>query len=129
MYAVPATPEGSVCVVITSGAGAIVTVYCTDVTSFTASVTVTVGVKTPSLVGVPLNNPFVDIVRPGGAPLIVKAYGVDPPVANSCDEYATPTWPLGSEFSRIETSGATTVNVKLLLNDTLVLSLTVTWNV
>ena len=58
-----------------------------------------VNVKLPNAVGVPLSNPLLDKLRPGGnePDTTEKAYGAIPPVAVGVCEYATPSVALGSE--------------------------------
>jgi hypothetical protein len=63
------------------------------------SVTCTVKLDWPALVGVPLIVPALLKLRPAGnAPdTTVHEYGVVPPVAANVAEYAVPTIPLGNE--------------------------------
>lgn len=110
LYTTPTCPFGSV-LVIASAAGEITIVssclaFCAGLP---ASVTLTVTVALPATVGVPLT---VQPVRPrpaGSAPVIEQVYGVVPPLAVMFALYATPTWPFGSVFVRLNCEGAITI--------------------
>src|SRR4051812_48731945 len=80
-----------------------------------ASVTVTVGVELPALVGEPLIAPEVgSIVRPAGRPVADQTSGAAPPVAEREALYATPAMPLPMELVVIANRG-TMVSCNCLL--------------
>lgn len=99
-YGVPTVPPGSVPVVIVSAAGAIVmlTVPIADCAGLPESVTFTVTVEVPAVVGVPVTAQFVPRVRPAGSvpAVIEQLYGEVPPLAPIVAEYGVPTVPPGS---------------------------------
>ena len=64
----PAVPLGSVVVVMASGFTTEMLSVCVAVCGVAEeSVTLTVNVKTPAAAGVPLSNPLLPNVRPGGS--------------------------------------------------------------
>jgi hypothetical protein len=68
------------------------------------SLTVTVGVNDPPVVGVPLITPDELMLRPKGRPLADQVYGAVPPVAsNVVDVYAALCLPIGSDVVTMET--------------------------
>lgn len=92
LYVVLTVPPGSGdAVVITSAAGAMVTLNVWEFVSgvgAVASVTCTVKVKAPAVVGVPEKSPLELSVRPPamvvGDDVIAHEYGVVPPMAANC---------------------------------------------
>src|SRR5450759_2067890 len=83
-YAVPTVPMGAEAVVIASGAGAMVTGEGRLAGAMlvpAASVTLTITVKLPAFVGVPLMAPAAVAVTPSGRPVTVRLYGGTPPDA------------------------------------------------
>jgi hypothetical protein len=108
-YAVPTIPFGTEAVVIVSvGAPALMPMERGLVAFSTGeeeSVTCTVKLDWPALVGVPLIVPFLLKPRPeGNAPdVTIHEYGALPPAAVSADEYAVPTLPLGATVVLITT--------------------------
>ena len=65
--------------------------FCAD--ALWASVTLTVKLETPTDAGVPPIRPFPFMVSPAGSEpdTLLQLYGVVPPEAASCPEYAVPT--------------------------------------
>ena len=59
-----------------------------------------------AVIGVPDRTPLLLNERPGGNPVPTHIYGVRPPVADSVCEYATPTFPDGSDPAAINMGGA-----------------------
>jgi hypothetical protein len=86
-----------------------------DTESSSLSVTFTVKVKIPPVVGVPLIAPFVDSPNPGGNDPAAndQEYGDLPPAAASVTAYAAFTLPFGNETVVIE-SGKVMTSVKFL---------------
>ena len=89
------------------------------------SVTFTVKLEEPAVVGVPEITPPELIVRPAGRlpELVVQLYGVAPPVAAKDWLYATPTCPPGNELVVIASPELTVIDrdwvaVWLALSDT-----------
>ena len=73
------------------------------------SVTFTVTVAAPAIVGVPLTVQPINDKPAGSVPVIEHVYGVVPPLAAMVALYATPTWPLGKVFVRLNGTGAITI--------------------
>jgi hypothetical protein len=92
------------------------------------SVTWTVNEKLPALVGVPLQTPLVENVRPGGLMPDIRdhEYGGEPPVALTVASYTAPTRPEGSELVAIVRGVAITIRRPL---STFLPALSVTWTV
>jgi hypothetical protein len=81
-------PAGSVVVVITRGRGLMVSDSAALVESTPLSVTRTVKVLSPAVVGVPDNVPFAASVNPAGSkpPTTAHEYGCVPPdAARACE--------------------------------------------
>jgi hypothetical protein len=101
-YAVPTVPLGSEAVVTVSVNPVALTLMDNCLEACWAgeeeSVTCTVKLDWPLLVGVPLIVPLLPRLRPGGSDpdVTVHEYGVVPPEAIRVDEYGAPTVPLGS---------------------------------
>jgi hypothetical protein len=122
-YAVLTRPDGTELVVTCTGVTAAATVRLNDCVAVcavgeVASVTLTVKVKEPDAVGVPVIVPLdAASVRPAGsAPeLMLQLYGVVPPVAPSVVEYAVLTRPDGTELVVI-CSGVTAA-ATVIVND------------
>ena len=96
LYETPTVPLGKVPVIV-NGAGAMTTV-CTPLVAWAgalASVTFTVTVDEPDVVGVPLTTHPLSESPAGSVPVMEHAYGVVPPVAVMFALYETPTVPLG----------------------------------
>jgi hypothetical protein len=110
LYAMPTVPSGSV-LVKTSAAGAmtIVSTWLTFCAGDPASVTFTVTIELPAVVGVPLTTHAASERPAGNAPVIEQLYGEDPPLAVIVAPYATPTMPFGSVFVRFKALGAITI--------------------
>ena len=83
VYAVPTVPFGAEVVVITRGAGAMVTLkdFAIATLPCAASFRLTLTVNLPAVAGVPLIAPAAVAVRPAGRPVTVQAYGGTPPDA------------------------------------------------
>src|SRR5258708_584245 len=82
---------------------------------FAASVTVTVKLNVPVVVGVPANAPVgASSVSPGGVlpAVTVKTYGGVPPVAASVVVYGDPVTPSGSGLADVMVSAPATAIVK-----------------
>ena len=97
-YAVPTVPAGNDAVIIFKGGALIVNETLAVADPDTLSVTCTVKLDEPEVLGVP------DIVLParlrpaGSDPLATDhVYGEDPPVASSCCEYDVPIVPAGND--------------------------------
>ena len=118
-YAVPAVPPGKELVVITNGAGAIVSVKLT-VAVFAVGVVESV---TLNVSGVELGPAGVPLIRPlaafsvsglGSDPdVMLQLYGVVPPLAANDCEYAVPAVPPGSELVVIASVAGAIVSVRL----------------
>src|SRR5207253_1447174 len=97
-----------------SGAGWMVTVNVLESDVLLASLTVTVKVYLPTVVGVPVSTPLPRNVRPGGmAPEVIeKVIGEAPPILPTVPEYPAPTTPSGSDAkTEILTGAAPTTSV------------------
>jgi len=71
-----------------------------------ASVAVTVTLKVPPAVGVPLKTPVAALIeRPAGRPLAAQVYGPVPPAACTVAEYADVVDPPGRDVVAIATAG------------------------
>ena len=80
------------------------------------SVTVTLALKAPETVGVPLITPVDEaIVRPAGNPVAVQLYGVVPPVAATVALYDVPTAPPGRGDAVVMESAGLIVMLRFLL--------------
>lgn len=101
-YAVPTIPFGTEAVVIVSGNAPELMLIENRLVAFCIgeeeSVTCTVKLDCPALVGVPLIVPFLLKPRPAGndPEVTVHEYGAVPPEAVSVVEYGVPSVPLGS---------------------------------
>lgn len=100
-------PFGNVLVMVSAaGAMVIVSFWLAFWTGLPESVTFTVIVEAPAVVGVPLTV-HPESERPAGrAPVIEHAYGMTPPVAPICALYGTPTVPSGSVLVNERVAGA-----------------------
>ena len=101
-YTVPAVPPGSDVVVMVGGVGAGLITICSGcvLDKFAESVTLTVKLDVPAVVGVPVIVPVLDNVRPAGRDpaLMVHVYGAVPPdTPRVCCGYAVPAVPPGSD--------------------------------
>ena len=88
-------------------------VYACDPVRPWLSVAVTVKLKPPAAVGVPLMLPALDSVNPAGRlpPVTANVYGPMPPLAVRMSAYDTPTAGDGRMLGEIAIAGATTVSV------------------
>src|SRR5271165_2068034 len=88
-------------------AGLMVTTYACVLVAPTASVALTVKLKEPVAVGVPLSAPRVLFsVRPvGKVPVLLRLIGVVPPETSMNWVYAAPTSPLGKLVVAMNGSG------------------------
>lgn len=94
-YATLTVPSGSEVVVTVRAPAAMVTGKVWVTVALAESVTVTLTVDCPAVVGVPLTEPLAKL-SPSGSPVTTKVYGGVPPVAPIWPVYATPTCPLPS---------------------------------
>jgi hypothetical protein len=98
-YAVPAVPFGSEDVATVRAAGAIAILSCFVAVVFDESLTCTVKLVLPAVLGVPEMTPAGLSERPAGRFPEDTAHELppDPPLAASVCEYAVPAVPFGSE--------------------------------
>lgn len=73
------------------------------------SVTVTVTVEVPGVVGVPLTVQLVRVKPAGREPVMEHVYGVVPPLAVTVELNGTPTVPLGNVFVSVNAAGSITM--------------------
>lgn len=121
LYATPFVPSGSEVVVITSVRLTMVMLscFCADTGDEAESVTSTVKVKVPGLVGVPEITPLLALIdKPlGKLPDAVHLRVPVPPLACKVALYAIPVVPPGSEAVSMVGSGemVTVVDLKAVL--------------
>jgi hypothetical protein len=110
LYAMPTVPLGSVLVnASVAGAMMMVSTWLTFCAGEPASVTLTVTIALPAVVGVPLTTHPVRLRPSGNVPVIEQLYGEVPPFAVIVELYATPTVPFGSVFVMFRALGAITI--------------------
>ena len=120
-------PDGSEDVLILNAGTLIVTERAALADPEAPSVTFTVKVEVPAVVGVPEIVPPASVNPAGSDPLDTDhAYGAVPPLAFSACEYATPTVPPGNEDVVTLNPGPLTINDSGALADTEALSVTLT---
>jgi hypothetical protein len=98
LYATPIWPFGTLVVVITRSGGIVIDKALVAVSAGVCeSVTRTVKLEVPAVVGVPEITPPALKLSPAGRLPVWRdqEYGVTPPVAANVWLYATPIWPLG----------------------------------
>ena len=112
VYGTPTVAIGSVAVRLSVPDGLIVMVSdCETVfVGLLESVTVTVTVEAPAVVGVPLTVQPLRVSPAGSVPeLMEQVYGVVPPFASIGALYATPTVPFGKVFVSVSAAGLMTI--------------------
>lgn len=92
-----------------AGAMTMVSLAPTFCAGLPESVTFTLTVELPAIVGVPLTVQPVSASPAGSAPVMEQEYGAAPPVAVMVELYATPTAPLGNVFVRASARGWMTI--------------------
>jgi hypothetical protein len=92
-----------------AGAMMIVSTWLTFCAGEPASVTLTVRIALPAVVGVPLTTHPVRLRPSGNAPVIEQLYGEVPPFAVIVELYATPTVPFGNVLVMFRALGAITI--------------------
>ena len=110
LYAMPTVPLGKVLVnASVAGEMMIVSTWLTFCAGEPVSVTLTVTITLPAVVGVPLTTHPVSERPCGNAPVIKQLYGEVPPLAVIVALYATPTVPFGKVFVIVSALGAITI--------------------